>query len=162
MKRILLSLGTNVGNREANLSTTIDALNSACVRVAAQSSLYITEPLDFSPQHWFLNSVVAAETALLPLPLLHTLRCIERAMGSRKLVRRGPRIIDLDILFYGSTEIRTTELTVPHPRMAERRFVLVPLLEVARAIPSPALIHRTAQLLNRCPDRSQIEKWHSA
>jgi 2-amino-4-hydroxy-6-hydroxymethyldihydropteridine diphosphokinase len=159
-KRASISLGSNVGDRAANIAAAIAALNNAGMRVVIQSSLYVTEPRDFSPQQWFLNAVVAVQTALLPLPLLHTLRRIERAMGSRKLVRRGPRLIDLDILFYGSAEIRTQELTVPHPRMAERRFVLVPLLEVARAIPSPSLIHRSSQLLIRCPDRSQIERWH--
>jgi 2-amino-4-hydroxy-6-hydroxymethyldihydropteridine diphosphokinase len=161
-KHIYLSLGSNVGDREANLAAAIEALGAAEVRVTKQSSLYATEPLDFSPQHWFLNCVVEAETDLMPRQLLHALRGIERALGSRKLVLKGPRVIDLDILLYGAARIRSAELTVPHPRMAERRFVLVPLREIAPALRHPILKRTVAELLADCPDRSHIEKWHGA
>src|SRR6202790_3196592 len=98
---IYLSLGSNLGDRAANLERTIAALPDAAVRVLRRSSLYETEPVDFLDQPWFLNCVVEAETSLSPEQLLPALQGIEREMGSRKPIARGPRIVDLDVLFYG-------------------------------------------------------------
>ncbi len=156
--RIYLSLGSNLGDRAENLARGIAALGAAGIRVLRQSSLYETEPVDFFAQNWFLNNVVEAETQLLPRQLLHELRRIERALGSRKLVLQGPRALDIDLLFYGAAVIHAADLEVPHPRLAERRFVLVPLAELAPALPHPLLRCTVAELLAGTTDRSRVRR----
>ena len=156
---VYLSLGSNVGDREGRLRGAIRALPAAGVRVQRVSSIYETQPVDYEQQAWFLNCVVEGETRLPPLPLLHQLRGIESAMGSRKPFPKGPRLIDLDILLYGDEIVDTPELVIPHPRMTQRRFVLVPLAEMA-----PELRHRTwpatvEQLLQRTQDKSEVIRW---
>src|SRR2546425_7306703 len=126
-KTVYLSLGSNVGDREANLRAAIDELPHAGVAVAKISSFYETEPVDLREQPWFLNCAVEVETHFDAITLLRTLREIETKMGSRKLVAKGPRLIDMDILLYGSETIDMPELQVPHPRMHLRRCVVVPL-----------------------------------
>src|SRR6202142_1858037 len=118
---IYLSLGSNLGDRAANLDQAIAALPDAGAKVLRQSSFYETEPVDFLDQPWFLNCVVEAETSLPPGELLEALQGIERRMKSRKLIARGPRIIDLDVLFYDAEIIRSEGMEIPHPRMADRR-----------------------------------------
>ena len=159
MKTIYLSLGSNLGDRAANLERAIAGLPEAGVNVLRRSSLYATEPVDFPRQQWFLNCAVEAETTLLPRQLLHALQEIERRMGRRKLVVRWPRAIDVDVLLYGSSVIHTRELEVPHPRMAERRFVLAPLAELAPGLEHPALGATIADLLRATPDTSQVRLW---
>ncbi len=160
MKTIYLSLGSNIGDRAASIARAIEALDGAGVRVLRQSSLYATEPVDFEPQSWFLNCAVEAETDLMPRQLLRALREIERKLGRKKLVRRGPRAIDMDILFYGTSIVRTPELEIPHPRMAERRFVLVPLAEIAPSLRHPILGMKVRELLAATPDRSSVRPWN--
>ena len=160
-KLIYLSLGSNLGDRAENLERAIAALPEAGVRVLRRSSLYETEPVDFLAQPWFLNCVVEAETSLMPRQLLHALQGIERAFGSRKLVARGPRIIDLDILFYGASVIRTNEMEIPHPRMAERRFVLVPLADLAPGLRHPVLGATIAELIAAVQDKSTVRVWQA-
>jgi 2-amino-4-hydroxy-6-hydroxymethyldihydropteridine diphosphokinase len=158
-KLIYLSLGSNLGDRAANLARAIVALPEAGVRVLRRSSLYETEPVDFLAQPWFLNCVVEGETSLMPRQLLHALQGIERLLGSRKLVPRGPRIIDLDILLYATSRVRTEEMEIPHPRMAERRFVLVPLAELAPELHHPVLGATIAELLANTKDKSGVRPW---
>lgn len=156
--QIYLSLGSNIGSRGANIERAIAALGEAGVRVRRVSSLYQSQPVDFPAQHWFLNCVTEAETELLPLPLLHALRQIEFRMGSRKLVARGPRRMDLDILLYGQVTIHLPELQVPHPRMHERRFVLAPLAEIAPGVSHPDWGDTAAGLLAKAGDHSQARQ----
>lgn len=159
MKTVYLSLGSNVGERDKHLATAIDALGEHGVRVTRQSSIYETEPVDLEKQQWFLNCVVEAETGLMPRQLLHALRDIENTMGRRRMVRRGPRVIDLDILFFGSSTIQAPDLEVPHPRMMERRFVLIPLAEIAPELRHPAANKNIAELLAGTRDKSTVRVW---
>ena len=155
---IYLSLGSNVGDRADNLRRAIAALEDAGARVQKVSSIYETEPVDLREQPWFLNCVVKAETELPAVELLKRLRQIEAAMGSKKIVPKGPRLIDLDILLFGDESVDTPELHVPHPRMHLRRFVLVPLAEIAPGLRHPAWDANAEELLERTPDKSVVRK----
>jgi 2-amino-4-hydroxy-6-hydroxymethyldihydropteridine diphosphokinase len=126
------------------------------VRVTRVSSLYETEPVEMREQPWFLNCVVEAETDLLPQELMDALLEIERGMGRERRAPKGPRLIDMDILLYGSSVVKTPGLEIPHPRMAERRFVLVPFAEIAPGVRHPVFKKTIAELLAETPDRSQV------
>jgi 2-amino-4-hydroxy-6-hydroxymethyldihydropteridine diphosphokinase len=158
-KKVYFSLGSNVGERGKNLHTAIAALAEAGVRVTEISSFYETEPVDLPEQPWFLNCVVAGETQVPALELLRALRGIEKQMGSKKLVPKGPRLIDLDILLYGDETIDTPELQVPHPRMHLRKFVLVPLAEIAPNLKHSSWNGTAADLLAKVVDSSVVRKF---
>lgn len=155
---VFLSLGSNVGDPQENLRAAIAALPAAGVDVKRVSSIYETEPVDLLEQPWFLNCVVQGETTVPAVELLRALREIERRMGSKKLIARGPRLIDIDILLYGQQTIDAPELQVPHPRMHLRRFVLVPLVELAPDAKHPSWSATAAQLLAASQDQSVVTK----
>jgi len=138
-KTVYLSLGSNMGEREDRLRQAIDVLEREGVGVTKQSSVYETAPQDVADQPWFLNMVLECRTSLLPLQLMNLLLRIEREIGRVRQagIRRGPRPIDLDILLFGDAVIQLPQLTVPHPRMLQRRFVLEPLLEIAPDLKFP-------------------------
>jgi 2-amino-4-hydroxy-6-hydroxymethyldihydropteridine diphosphokinase len=161
MNTVYLSLGANIGDRAQNIARAIEMLASRGVRVTRQSSIYETEPVDMNSQDWFLNCVVEAETALTPDDLMRALLKIERSLGRERRVPHGPRTIDIDILFFGARVVRTPGLEIPHPRMAGRRFVLVPFAEIAPDARHPALKKTIAELLAQTTDRSEVRPWHS-
>jgi len=138
-KTVYLALGSNMGEREDRLGQALTALEREEIVITARSSVYETEPQDMVQQPWFLNMVVECRTRALPLHLMNTLLRIEREIGRVRhaKLQRGPRPIDLDILLFGNAVIDTPQLTVPHPRMLQRRFVLEPLLEIAPALRHP-------------------------
>jgi 2-amino-4-hydroxy-6-hydroxymethyldihydropteridine diphosphokinase len=137
-KRVYLSLGSNLGDRVQYLDEALSLLQSADFSVVRRSSLYETEPRDFANQPWFLNLVVEAETALFPRRLLTRIKKIERQLGRQRIIEKGPRTIDIDILLFGRFVIETPDLVIPHPRMLERRFVLEPLAEICPDLRHPA------------------------
>jgi 2-amino-4-hydroxy-6-hydroxymethyldihydropteridine diphosphokinase len=156
MTTVYIALGSNVGDRKDNLREALRLLVEAGIRILKISSIYETEPVDYLEQAWFLNAVLEAQTDLPALDLLHSLRAIESAMGSKKPFAKGPRLIDLDILLYGTDTIATPEIQVPHPRMLERRFVLVPLAEIAPHLRHPSWPATAQQLLTALKDPSVV------
>ncbi len=138
-KTVYLSLGSNMGEREDRLRQAIDILEREGVTLVKRSSVYETAPQDVADQPWFLNMVIECRTSLRPLPLMKLLLRIEREIGRVRQagIRRGPRPIDLDILLFSDAVIQLPQLTVPHPRMLQRRFVLEPLLEIAPDLKFP-------------------------
>jgi len=155
-----IALGTNVGEREANLLQALRLLPESGVHIRRVSSIYETEPVDYLDQEWFLNAVLEGQTELDALDLLSALRVIEARMGSKKAFAKGPRKIDLDILLYGNETIDTPELQVPHPRMLERKFVLIPLAEIAPNLRHPSWKSGVAHLLAASADHSAVKKFH--
>jgi len=149
-KTVYLSLGSNVGDRSVNLRTAIDRL-AALGDVIAVSSFYETEPVEFTSQPWFLNCVVKMDTEKMPKQLMASLLDLEQSMGRRRVQLKGPRTIDIDILLFGSSVIETKGLTVPHPAMHERRFVLEPLSEIAPDVRHPVFKKTVRELLSRLP-----------
>lgn len=156
MTEIYLSLGSNIGDRALNISRAIESLPVHGVHVVQQSSPYETEPVELRDQEWFLNGVVEVETKLTPQRLMQALLEIERSMGRLRLTPKGPRIIDMDILLFGSTIVHEPGLQIPHPRMAERRFVLVPFAEIAAGAMHPVLKKTIGELLDETTDRSEV------
>jgi 2-amino-4-hydroxy-6-hydroxymethyldihydropteridine diphosphokinase len=158
-KLVYLSLGSNRGDRAANLHRAMEELNREGVTVQRASALYKTEPMDFIPQAWFLNCAVEATTPLMPLQLLKAVKSVERALGRRPGVSKGPRAIDIDILLYENVVVRTAALTIPHERMTERRFVLVPLREIAPAARHPVNGKSVAEMLHDAPATGQVVRY---
>jgi len=155
-KTVYLSLGSNLGDRAKNLQEGTAGLRKAGINVTRISSIYETEPVDYLDQPWFLNIAMEAQTELAPAALLQALRGIETRMGSKKLVAKGPRLIDVDILLYANEVIDTPELQIPHPRMHLRRFVLHPLAEIAPGARHPILGMTAAEMLASTRDKSTV------
>lgn len=147
MKVVYLGFGSNIGNREANIRQALDQLQSADLRLRRESSLYETEPMGLHDQPWFLNQVAEFETGLQPLELLQRIHTAEKALGRKREIVNGPRTIDIDILLFGDVVMKTAELTIPHPRYGERRFVLEPLVELNSALRDPETQQPVAEML---------------
>ena len=156
--RYFLCLGSNTGDSFENLAVAARRLQGENVRVIRRSSIYRTEPVGFKKQPWFLNQAIEIETGLSPLDLLKAVKTVETEMGRKPGRKNGPRPIDIDILLAGSTIIQTKDLEVPHPRLHERRFVLVPLAEIAPGSAHPVLKKSVRAILKKCPDRSAVER----
>ncbi|PYV49637.1 MAG: 2-amino-4-hydroxy-6-hydroxymethyldihydropteridine diphosphokinase [Acidobacteria bacterium] len=144
-KLVYLSLGSNIGDREANLRTAISKLGEIG-NVVAVSSFYETEPVELTAQPWFLNCAVKFETEKMPRQLISAILNLEQSMGRQRKQKKGPRTIDIDVLLFGSSIIEIPSLTVPHPRLHERRFVLEPLTEIAPEARHPVFKRTVRQL----------------
>lgn len=131
MAKCFIGIGSNLGNREKNIRSAIEFLKKVKIKVLKESRLISTKPVGGPKQGKFLNAVLKVETKLSPLNLLKTLKAIEEKLGRVETIKNGPRTIDLDILLYEDRIIKTPQLTIPHPRMHKRNFVLKPLTEIA-------------------------------
>jgi len=147
MKIVYLSLGSNLGDRKANLEAALRLIESPRLRLRRVSSIWETEPVDVKNQAWFLNLVAEVETDLFPKMLLNHVQRVEKKMGRERKTAKGPRNIDLDILLYGAFRVTAPGLMIPHPRMHERRFVLQPMVELAPNLRHPMLRRSMQELL---------------
>jgi 2-amino-4-hydroxy-6-hydroxymethyldihydropteridine diphosphokinase len=154
LKTVYLALGSNVGDRRANLAGAVERLASADLRVVRVSSIYETAPRDVLDQPWFLNQVAEVETSLFPRQLLARIQKIERELGRKRGQPKGPRVIDIDILLFGEAILHTPDLEVPHPRMLDRRFVLEPLAELAPELRHPGNGRRMREALGSVMDQA--------
>ncbi|HEY5470241.1 MAG TPA: 2-amino-4-hydroxy-6-hydroxymethyldihydropteridine diphosphokinase [Bacteroidales bacterium] len=159
MNIVFLGLGTNLGNREKNLNDAFTGIREQIGKVLEASSVYETEPWGFQSESKFLNIVIKVETGLSPSMLLEAILLIELRLGR---VRSGnqfsSRIIDIDILLYEDQVIDKSELKIPHPKLHERKFVLVPLVEIEPDLVHPVLKKTMASLLESCEDKSEVRK----
>lgn len=157
-KTVYLSLGSNLGDREENLRTAIARL-ADFGNVAAVSSFYETEPVDVPAQQpWFLNCAVKFETEKMPRQLMSAILTLEQSMGRQRRQNKGPRTIDIDVLLFGSSIIELPSLTVPHPRMHQRRFVLEPLAEIAPDTRHPVFKRTMRELRDALPPGQTVKK----
>ena len=161
MTDVYLGVGSNLGDKQENIRKAIELLQEKCA-VRAVSSLYSTEPVGFADQDWFLNGAVKIETELAPADLRSFLRSIEERLGKKSIRKNGPRTIDLDILFYGSRTINEVDLTIPHPRLHERLFVLAPLGEICPDFVHPLLHKKIRDLKSGIRDEHQVERLRPA
>ena len=152
-----LSLGSNVGDRDSQLRDA-QARLGAEGRIIGASSLYETEPVEFTDQPWFLNCAVALETSATPQRLIEAILGIEKEMGRQRLQNKGPRTIDIDILLFGDTILDSPKLTIPHPAMHHRRFVLEPLAEIAPEVLHPVLKKTIRELRDALPPGQMVRK----
>jgi 2-amino-4-hydroxy-6-hydroxymethyldihydropteridine diphosphokinase len=150
-KTVYLGLGSNIGDRAGNLRRAIEELESPDLRVVRASPVYETEPVDNTRQAWFLNQVAEAETELFPMQLLARVGRVERALGRVRGIPKGPRTIDIDILFFGRAVVKTAKLAVPHPAIAQRRFVLAPLADLAPDLRHPVTRKTVREMLDAAP-----------
>ena len=155
MSNVYLGLGTNLGDRKQNISKAIEAI-SLKMSISKQSSLYETTAWGYTNQPDFLNQVIQVETNMSPLRLLNFLKKTEVELGRVENFRYGPRLIDIDILFYDDLIKTTSRLQIPHPRIPERAFVLVPLNEIAPGYVHPVLKKTIAELLAELPNKTGV------
>ncbi|MBV9574961.1 MAG: 2-amino-4-hydroxy-6-hydroxymethyldihydropteridine diphosphokinase [Acidobacteriales bacterium] len=156
-KKVYLSLGSNLGERAANLQTAIAEVKNLGEMLQV-SSFYETEPVGIMAQPWFLNCAVELETVKMPKQLLAGILRLEQEMGRQRRGDKGPRVIDLDILLFGNSIIDTGGLSVPHPAMHERRFVLEPMTEIAAEVRHPVLKRTMRELRDALPPGQTVRR----
>jgi 2-amino-4-hydroxy-6-hydroxymethyldihydropteridine diphosphokinase len=156
-KTVYLSLGSNLGDRAANLREAIQKL-ADLGNVVAASSFYETEPVELTAQPWFLNCAVKLDTEKMPRQLISAILSLEQSMGRQRKQKKGPRIIDIDILLFGSSVIEIPSLTIPHPKLHERRFVLEPLAEIAPDARHPVFKRSMRELRDALPAGQTVKK----
>ena len=157
-KIVYLSLGSNLGDRAANLRLALEKLGELG-SVQAVSALYETEPVGLSSQPWFLNCAAKLDTEKMPRQLITGILNLEQEMGRQRKQKNGPRIIDIDILLFGTSVIDTHSLTVPHPRLHERRFVLEPLAEIAPDVRHPVFKRSIRELREALPPGPTVRRF---
>ena len=157
MAEVFLGLGSNLGDPAENLREAVHRLGGV-LTIARVSSVYRTEPVGLRDQPFFLNAALAAQTALAPFDVLARIAAIEEVMGRQRDVPMGPRTIDLDLLLYDDLVLDEPELSLPHPRMTERRFVLAPLAEIAPDIRHAHVKRTAAELLAALPGAESVER----
>jgi len=155
-QEIYIGLGSNLGDRLANIRKAIELMKEEGIEIMKESSIYETEPVGYKEQGWFLNSVVKARTQFSPQGLWKRLEKIEKLMGRKREIKWGPRIIDLDILFYGTKVLNGKQLQIPHPELHKRRFVLLPLEEIAPELVHPVLNKTIKEILGELRDNSEV------
>lgn len=160
MKNIaLIGVGSNLGDKIGTCESAIDRLDRLKgIRIRKRSSFYKTEPVGYLEQDWFVNCVIKVETAFGPCELLGCLKNLEGALGRRKTFLWGPRVIDLDILLFNEEELRSEDLQIPHPRLHERAFVLVPLCEIDPQAFHPCLNQTAQKLLENLGEIKGVER----
>ncbi len=155
-----IALGSNIGNRYDNISSAIKRLTShSTIQLVNYSSIYETDPVGYEDQDLFLNMVIEIQTTLHALELLELCLKIELELGRKREIRWGPRTIDLDILSFNQENIESEKLVVPHPRMVERAFVMIPLLEINHDMRIPGVEKPLNLLLNELPDKEGVRIW---
>lgn len=165
MNQVFIGLGTNIEPREDYLKEALMLLQSYdAIQLKKKSSIYETEPVGYTEQADFLNMVIEVSTTLTPFELLEVCQDIELKLGRKRIIRFGPRTIDLDILLFNQENIETEQLTIPHLRMHERAFVLVPLAEIARTTVVSRWNKTVMDLLKELPDQDidGVRKWKSS
>ena len=156
-KIVYLSLGSNLEDRAANLRAALEKLGDLGA-VNSVSAFYETEPVGLTAQPWFLNCAAKLDTEKMPRQLLNGVLNLEQEMGRQRKQKNGPRIIDIDILLFGTSVIETAGLTVPHPRMHERRFVLEPLAEIAPDVRHPVFKRTVRELRDALPPGQTVRR----
>jgi 2-amino-4-hydroxy-6-hydroxymethyldihydropteridine diphosphokinase len=156
---VYLGLGSNLGDRAENLRLAHQWLEVHKIKIVRASHLYQTEPVDYTDQPWFLNQVLEVQTRYPPHTLLDICLAIEKRLGRRRTFEKGPRRIDLDILFFGTSILNSPTLILPHPRLHLRCFVLTPLAELTPHFRHPVLNQTIADLLHHCADTALVELW---
>jgi 2-amino-4-hydroxy-6-hydroxymethyldihydropteridine diphosphokinase len=154
--QLFLGLGSNLGNREENLSTAQSLIEEKVGIIRSKSSIYETAAWGITEQNAFLNQVIEVETSFSPSAVLHLVLKIEKDMGRIREIKWGERSIDIDVLYYNNEIISTENLAVPHPFIQERKFVLVPLCEIAPTFIHPKLKQSNFELLKKCQDSGEI------
>ena len=158
MKPVYLALGSNMGDREEHLRSAIRGLGSRRIEIIRCASVYSTEPREVVDQPWFLNTVLEAGTTLTPDELLRTCLEVEKENLRTRDLNKGPRTLDIDIVFYGNEIIRKPGLSIPHPALSGRRFVLTPLAEIAPGFVDPSSGKTVRQLLEACSDAATVTR----
>ena len=156
MNTLYLLTGGNMGDRDANLHAAASGIESSIGSIKAASAIYETAPWGYTDQAPFLNQVLLVSTPLSAVEVLEQVLSVEMALGRERLEKMGPRTIDIDILYYNDDIVEQPDLTIPHPHLQDRKFVLVPLAEIAPEFVHPILLKTNKQLLDECTDTLEV------